>query len=74
MSDDEWTGYVPIGGPPLETHCSFCKTGYRDLPERRWAISDDVAICGQCVKRLAVRFAQMDKKPLDDWAADWAKL
>jgi hypothetical protein len=73
MSDDDWTGYAPVGGPPPNTHCFFCGTEYRDLPERRWAISNEGAICGQCIKRLAVTFARQDKKTLDDWAANWAQ-
>lgn len=28
------------------------------------------AICSQCVKRLAVRFAEDEGKPLEEWAAD----
>jgi hypothetical protein len=69
MKDEEWTSYAPLGGYP-DAHCFICGTGQRDLPERQWAFSDGLAICGQCVKRLAVTFARQEEKSLDEWIAD----
>ncbi len=39
------------------------------MPKRQWLFGNDVAICDQCIKRLAVRFAQREGKSLEEWAA-----
>jgi hypothetical protein len=71
MSDESgWTGYAPVDGPPRGTHCVICQTRYWDEPERQWAIHGDLAVCGQCVKRLSVNFARDENRSVEEWSAE----